>query len=86
MTHFLATDDNPQGYKLEDILSLIRQDVIKRAQRIMGDNKAEAKYVLKNNIRILGLITECIEIAENSTALLDKSFGPRDPAKPRIGV
>ena len=42
--------------------------------------------MLKNNIKILGLITECIEIADNSTELLDKSFGPSNRAEPRIGV
>ncbi len=86
MTHYLATDDNPEGYKLEDILSLIRQDIVSRVQKIVHDKKPEAQQVLKNNIRILGLVTECIEIAESSTALLDKSFGPTDSAQPRIGV
>ena len=42
--------------------------------------------MLKNNIRILGLITEAMELAEDSTTILDKSFGPSDPAQPRIGV
>ncbi len=86
MTHYLATDENPDGYKLEDILSLIRQDIIKRVGKIAQDSKPEAHHVLKNNIKILGLITECIEIANNSTELLNKSFGPGNRAEPRIGV
>ena len=85
MTHFLATDEKPDGYKLEDILSVIRADIIKRAQKILDDTRPEARAVLNNNIRILGLLSECIEIAENSTALLDHSFGPRQGSEPRIG-
>ncbi len=86
MTHFLATDENPNGYKLEDILTSIRQDVIKRVGKIAHDSKPEALQVLKNNIRILSLLTECIEIADSSTELLFRSFGPSNPVEPRIGV
>ncbi len=86
MTHFLATDEHPNGYKLEDILTIIRQDVIKRVGKIAHDSKPEAHQVLKNNIRILSLLTECIEIAKSSTVLLDRSFGPSNSAEPRIGV
>lgn len=86
MTHFLVTEENPDGSKLEDILTLIRQDVIKRLGKIALDSKPEAHQVLKNNVRILSLLTECIEISESSTKLLDKSFGPSDAAQPRIGV
>ena len=86
MTHYLATNENPDGYKLEDILSLIRQDIIKRVGKIAQDSKPEAHQVLKNNIKILGLITECIEMANSSTELLNRSFGPSNLAEPRIGV
>lgn len=86
MTHFLATNDNPNGYKLEDVLSLIRQDVVKRIGKIVDDTRTEANQVLKNNIRILSLLTECIDIANSSTELLNKSFGPSNSAEPRIGV
>ena len=86
MTHYLATSENPDGYKLEDILTLIRQDIIKRVGKIAPDSKPEAQQVLKNNIKILGLMTECIDIAYSSTELLNKSFGPSNHAEPRIGV
>ncbi len=86
MTHFLATSENPDGSRLEDILSMIRQDVIKRLSKIAHDAKPEAQQVLRNNIKILGLLTECIETAKGSTELLDKSFGPSNRAEPRIGV
>lgn len=86
MTHFLKTDEHPDGFRLEDILDLLRQDIIKRTQKIVADNRREARAVMKNNVLILGLITEAMEPAENSTQVLDKAFGPSDPAQPRIGV
>ena len=85
MTHFLITDDKPEGYKLEDILTLIRRDMILRATKIVDDPKPQAKQVLENNIRILGLLSECIGIAEHSTKTLDKEIGPPVKGKPRIG-
>ena len=88
MTHFLMTKDNPTGHKLEDILTLIRKDVIDRCALIADDPKAEAKRVMANNMEILSYLTEAIALAENSTAILDKSFGPStsaDGGAPRIG-
>ncbi len=89
MTHFLVTEENPEGKKLEDVLNLIRADVIKRCTFIMTDNRTEAKAVLANNMRILGLLTEAIDLADESTKLLDKAFGPSQALKggpPRIGI
>ena len=85
MTHFLATDEKPDGYKLEDILSMLRRDIIKRSAKIMEDDRPEAKAVLENSIRVLGLLTECIAIAEDSSHILEKSFGKSIEGVPRIG-
>ena len=85
MTHFLTTDENPDGPRLEDILSIIRADIIKRANKITDDNRPEARQVLENNIKILNLLTESIQLAENSTTILNKSFGQSSKDGPRIG-
>jgi CBS-domain-containing membrane protein len=84
-TKFLVTDDNPDGYKLEDILTVIRNDMLQRATKIMTDHRPEATAVMNNNIRILTIISESIDLAKNSSEILDKAFGPGDPNKPRIG-
>ncbi len=86
MTNFLISDDNPQGYKLEDILTSIRNDILFRATKIMEDRRPEAVAVLNNNIKILEHMAECIALAERNTNLLDKSFGPPQADQPRIGV
>jgi len=85
-TTFLATDENSDGWKLEDILRVIQTDIIGRMQKITGDNRPEARAVLNNNIAILGALSECIARAEDSTQLLNRAFGPHQEGNPRIGV
>jgi hypothetical protein len=85
MTHFLVTADNPKGHKLEDILTLIRKDILTRTLKIADDQRAEAKHVLDNNMKILGLISEAIQLAEDSSRVLTRAFGPSKAGKARIG-
>lgn len=85
MTNFLVTDENPEGYKLEDILTAIRNDIVLRATRIMDDRRPEATAVMDNNIKILGHLAESIALAANSSEILDRAFGPSNPDVPRIG-
>ena len=86
MTHFLVTDENPSGHRLEDILTMIRKDILTRALKIADDQRAEARHVMKNNMRILELVSEAISLAEDSTRVLDKAFGSAAKGgPPRIG-
>lgn len=88
MTHFLVSEEQPEGWKLEDILSVIRNDILHRAGKISGDKRPEAQHVLANNVKILGLLTDAIYLAEESSRTLDKAFGPSQSAEggpPRIG-
>jgi len=85
MTHFLVTAENPQGHKLESILAMIRKDILTRTLKIADDERAEAKHVMDNNMKILGLISEAIRLAEDSTQVLNRSFGPSKEGKSRIG-
>lgn len=85
MTHFLSTDDKPDGYRLETILTMIRNDVIHRATKIMEDERPEAQHVLDNNVKIMGLLSEAVKLAEDSTQIINKSFGPHKDGTHRIG-
>ena len=86
MTHFLVSDSNPDGSKLEDILRVIRGDILNRCTKISDDKRLEAQHVLNNNVKILELISQCIVLAEDSTNVLDKAFGPSGKGgPPRIG-
>ncbi len=86
MPQFLITEENPDGFKLEEILAVIRKDIILRATKILDDEREQALQVLENNIKILGLLSECINIATESSRLLDRSFGPHKDGEPRIGI
>ena len=85
MTHFLITEEKPDGHKLEDILRQIRSDIIHRQVKIVDDSNPVAQKIIGNNVAILSHLTESIALAENSTQLLDKSFGPSG-GTPRIGT
>lgn len=85
MSRFLVTEDNPEGHKLEDILSAIRNEIIQRMTKIMDDRRPEAVAVLNNNIKILDQLAQAITHAEDSTLILRKAFGRHDPDNPRIG-
>ena len=86
MTHFLVSDTNPDGSKLEDILRVIRNDILIRCTKISDDTRNEAQQVLHNNVKILDLITDAILLAEDSSRVLNKSFGPGGKdGTPRIG-
>jgi hypothetical protein len=88
MTKFLVSEENTTGYKLEDILLTIRADILKRCEKVVDDHRPEALHVMQNNMKILGMITECINLASDSSNVLTKAFGPsRSGAggQPRIG-
>ncbi len=88
MTHFLVSDVKPDGSRLEDILNILRKDILIRCTKIVDDGRPEAQHVLRNNTKILDLLGEAIDLATDSTQTLDKAFGPSQAAKggpPRIG-
>jgi hypothetical protein len=89
MTHFLVSDENPAGHKLEDLLCDLRADIIKRCNKITSDKRPEAMAVLSNNIKIMEHLSEAIHLATDSTKILDRSFGPSSTetgGPTRIGV
>jgi hypothetical protein len=89
MTNFLISDDNSEGYKLEDILMALRKDILMRCDKVVDDHRAEALHVMNNNMKVLGLLSECINVATDSTNVLNKAFGPSKSAaggEPRIGT
>ncbi len=89
MTHFLVSEEHPDGQRLETILRVLRKDVLIRCTKISDDARPEAQHVLANNIKVLEHLSEAIRLAEDSTRVLDKAFGPSQAAKggpPRIGT
>lgn len=85
MTHFLADDKHPDGYRLEEILIALRKDLVRRSTLILDDDRPQARQVLDNDIKIMNLLSECISTAEESSRLLDHAFGKHVAGQPRIG-
>jgi hypothetical protein len=85
VTHFLSSQDKTEGYKLEDILVILRADIVKRSSEIIDDHRPEAAKVLENNIKIMAKLSECIDLANDSTSVLNRAFGPAQDGKHRIG-
>ncbi len=89
MTKLLVSETNLDGYRLEDIFTAIRADMIARCTKLTSDTRSEATRVLDNNVKIMSLLGDAIALAEDSTQTLHKAFGPSksaDGGKPRIGV
>lgn len=88
MTRFLVSEENPKGFKLEDLLLSLRREVVVRMEKIIDDRLPEARIVLDNDVRILQLLTDALHLAEASSAVLTRAFGPSHAAEggaPRIG-
>ncbi len=88
MSRYLVSEENPEGMKLEEILTAIRKEILMRCTKIVDDDRSEAQQVFRNNTRILELLGDAIDLAVDSTQTLDKAFGPSQAAKggpPRIG-
>jgi hypothetical protein len=70
MTRFLQSDENPGGFKLEELLMIVRADVLKRSAKIAHDDSPEALRVMANNMKILLHLTEATDLALDSTRTL----------------
>ena len=84
-TKLLNSPENPEGWRLEDLLTEIQNDIIRRTQKIIDDDRPDARAVLNNNIEIMSLLSKCVERAVDSTRVLN-SLGPHQDGQPRIGV
>jgi hypothetical protein len=74
MTRFLQSEENPGGFKLEELLMILRADVLKRSAKIANDDRPEALRVMANNMKILLHLTEAAELALDSTRTLEHAF------------
>jgi hypothetical protein len=64
---------------------LIRNDTLARALKISDDRRLDILHVMQNNMKIPGLISDAIALAEGSSRVFDKAFGPRSGQEPRVG-
>jgi len=64
----------PQGLKLEALLEHARADFLKRCYHKVDDPRPDAGITLRNNIKIMGRLGQCMERAHESA----KPFKPLD--------
>ncbi|MBC8241868.1 MAG: histidine kinase [Alphaproteobacteria bacterium] len=82
-TQYLVSDSNPDGLRLEDMLRAIRNDILARCSGTIANERTEAEHVMANNMQILPLLSDAIQLAEDSTEVLSRSFGEDHAAKGR---
>jgi len=63
--------DNPEGYKLEELLSMLQEEVQVKCGYICDDPRLEAKQVLRNNQQIIGLLAQAEALQRMSYDVLD---------------
>lgn len=76
MEPYLVAETIPKVHRLDEILILLRELVLKRSQALADNHLPEAKHVMRNSMMVLKLLTEAIELTRESNKLLDRSFGP----------
>lgn len=86
MKPILMSPQNPDGHKLEELLSQVRLEVEGKCLKIAQDQRAIAQRVHGNNRRIIALLMEAESIQRESMAALD-AFRPNEGplGRPRIG-
>jgi len=79
--------DNPDGYKLEELLNMLVSEVETKNTYIESDPRLEAKQVVCNNKQIIGLLQQAEALQRMSYAVLDNMSANEGPlGKYRIGV
>ena len=76
MEPYLVAETIPKAHRLDDILIILREDLVKRSRALADSHLQEAKQVMKNNMKVLELLTQAIDLAQDSNKLLNRSFGP----------
>lgn len=83
MQPILMSRDNPDGYKLEDLLSALRLEIEGKSMRVAQDPRAID--LVRSNARIIKLLAEAEAVQREALAALDRlgpDQGPR--GTPRI--
>jgi len=83
----LMSKDNPSGWKLEELLPQLRQEIADKNARIAGDQSATAILVRANNYRVLDHLLAAEDLQRNTLDRLDALRPDPGPSgQPRIGA
>jgi hypothetical protein len=85
-TPVLMGPTNPTGWKLEDLLWQIREEVGAKSNKLLCDARPTARAVLRNNQQVMGLLQQAEALQRDSYDRLDAMAPNEGPlGKPRIG-
>ena len=86
MSRLLMSRDNPDGWKLEELLGTIRRELVEKNKLIQDDECQVSKIVQSNNREIINSLADCIIMQNHSMEALD-TLGENQgvTGKPRIG-
>jgi len=78
--------ENPNGYKLEELLEQIIFEVAEKTNKIINDPSSQAQLVVRNNQDIIKHLGAAAALQRSSFVVLD-AIGPNEgpTGKPRIG-
>ena len=86
-TKVLMSADNPGGWKLEELLAQIVQDLRVKNDRLEGDTSPTSQAIVRNNIGVIDCLA-LAEVRQRDTLRRLDSLGP-DPGPtgtPRVGI
>jgi hypothetical protein len=85
-TPLLMSHENPNGWKLEDILAQLQSELIIKTNKIVNDQSETAINVRTNNYGILDRLHSAQVLQLNSCSILAKKAPDQGPlGDPRIG-
>jgi hypothetical protein len=85
-TPILMSPQNPEGWKLEELLRRTAEEVEGKTAKISQDHSLAARRVAENNGRIVALLARAAAIQDESMAALAAVGPDQGPlGKPRIG-
>jgi hypothetical protein len=82
----LLGKENPNGIKLEDLLTQLQSEVLAKTQKVVHDQSHIAQFVIRNNLHIVELLNQAARMQRESMEALDRKAPDNGPeGEPRIG-
>jgi hypothetical protein len=84
--NILMGTENPEGYKLEELLSQVKKEVSEKINKVINDPSPQAQLVVKNNLAIIEHLGAAEALQRSSFIVLDAMKPNEGPfGTPRIG-
>ncbi len=82
----LMGSENHNGWKLEELLAQVKQEVSQKINKIVNDSSPQAQLVVRNNLAIIEHLGAAEALQQSSYIVLDAISKNEGPAgNPRIG-